>query len=572
MGNKDAARRPSGGSSGNLLVVVAVVVLGAMTLSSYAGGDDAPSLEAEAKARQQLAEVAKLNMELAGVEASRDAALASRDEALLLASTPAAAPPAAAAPPPAAAAPPPRPPAAAPPPPPPRRPTDAPPANGYGGYTFWSSDFHISPIADLKDIFNPMGMKIIDESLSGHCHLKKTCSKDLKVITKQNGIDLGRCPNKLRRQFFETYKRDARLRGVDAFLCHHAAGLCEVFMPFNASLVVVASTRYEIGRHDAGRWRAWNENLKAIAAHPRNVVAANNRYDAEYVKYFTGLKDVPVLPNYCGYTGATYAPARNQILVGPGRGVSNELFGMLRKAADRRRGACKASAANKALCGGGGSFDFRRIRDLYPHFEYSDLAAHPAVVLIPYQVSIMSIFEYYRMGIPMFAPHPNLMAKWQLKYRVMSERTWDLVRHKGRPSKRSALPQAPGGTYPHDPNDEFDEDAIAWWIKFADFYEWPHIETFDSFDDLLDKLASPDLDLARASRNVRAYNKQMVDDLAQTWQGLFHKMFHGLKPARDAPKDQLLDYDAAMLAKYGAAPSGCVGDAHGQRPSDWLAL
>ena len=54
-----------------------------------------------------------------------------------------------------------------------------------------------------------------------------------------------------------------------------------------------------MGRHDPRRWKAWNANLKAIAAHHRNIVAANNRYDAEYVKYFTGLSHVPVLPNYC---------------------------------------------------------------------------------------------------------------------------------------------------------------------------------------------------------------------------------------------------------------------------------
>lgn len=154
----------------------------------------------------------------------------------------------------------------------------------YTGYTFWSSDFHISPVADLKDLFQPMGMRIIDESLSGHCHLKKTCSRNLKVITKQNGITLGQCPNQLRRKFFAAYVDDPRMKSVDAFLCHHAAGLCEAFMPFNKSLLVIASTRYEIGRHDPRRWRTWNANLKAIAAHPRNVVAANNRYDAEYVQ------------------------------------------------------------------------------------------------------------------------------------------------------------------------------------------------------------------------------------------------------------------------------------------------
>jgi hypothetical protein len=29
----------------------------------------------------------------------------------------------------------------------------------------------------------------------------------------------------------------------------------------------------------------------------------------------------------------------------------------------------------------------------------------------------MSIFEYYRMGIPLFAPSPALLAKWQIRHR-----------------------------------------------------------------------------------------------------------------------------------------------------------
>lgn len=32
-----------------------------------------------------------------------------------------------------------------------------------------------------------------------------------------------------------------------------------------------------------------------------------------------------------------------------------------------------------------GGLVFARVRDLYPHFEYSDLVQHKAVVLIPYQ-------------------------------------------------------------------------------------------------------------------------------------------------------------------------------------------
>ena len=86
--------------------------------------------------------------------------------------------------------------------------TSAQPVPEYRGYTFWSSDFHISPIADLKDLFQPLGMKIIDKSLSGHCHLKNTCAKNIKVLNKGNGISLGKCPNQLRRDFFAAYKQD----------------------------------------------------------------------------------------------------------------------------------------------------------------------------------------------------------------------------------------------------------------------------------------------------------------------------------------------------------------------------
>jgi hypothetical protein len=42
--------------------------------------------------------------------------------------------------------------------------------------------------------------------------------------------------------------------------------------------------RYEIGRHSVEQWVEWNENLRKIAANPRNVVAANNMYDLEYIK------------------------------------------------------------------------------------------------------------------------------------------------------------------------------------------------------------------------------------------------------------------------------------------------
>jgi len=58
------------------------------------------------------------------------------------------------------------------------------------------------------------------------------------------------------------------------------------------------------------------------------------------------------------------------------------------------------------------------------HFEYSDLALHPAAILLPYQISFMTFFELYRIGLPMFAPSPELLTQWHLDYNVLNERTW----------------------------------------------------------------------------------------------------------------------------------------------------
>jgi len=74
--------------------------------------------------------------------------------------------------------------------------------------TLWSSDFHISPVAELKANLQSMGVRFIDKSLSGACHITHTCEKDLRVINSLNGIELTPCPNSLRSDFYLDYRKD----------------------------------------------------------------------------------------------------------------------------------------------------------------------------------------------------------------------------------------------------------------------------------------------------------------------------------------------------------------------------
>ena len=40
--------------------------------------------------------------------------------------------------------------------------------------------------------------------------------------------------------------------------------------------------------------------------------------------------------------------------------------------------------------------------------------------------------------------------------------------------------------------DDNSEQALGAWLQFADYYQWPHIVTFDSWEDLAAKLGSTD--------------------------------------------------------------------------------
>ena len=127
-------------------------------------------------------------------------------------------------------------------------------------------------------------------------------------------------PHAFRRAFYEANRGPhSALQHVDAFVCNHppvtlrleaspclsclaaavsplpsrsrsnlsrpsarspaSQALCELYMPFNKSIMVVASVNLEFGRENPPRWAEWIASLRMIASTPRNVVAANNWYD-----------------------------------------------------------------------------------------------------------------------------------------------------------------------------------------------------------------------------------------------------------------------------------------------------
>ncbi|CAF4573824.1 unnamed protein product [Rotaria magnacalcarata] len=276
-------------------------------------------------------------------------------------------------------------------------------------------------------------------------------------------------------------------------------------MQFNRSMIVISSTRYELSRFQPDQWMKLNENLKKIAQDPKNFVAANNLYDAEYIRYFTGIK-VSVLPSLCGYTNADYNPKRTQFLLAPIHALYfDDLFKKLLKTSFKRYQDHKIKIVP--------------IRNLYPNYKYSDLTNHPAIIHVPYQVSIMSLFEQYRMNIPLVFPSLHLLTKWHYEYGVVAEKTWEQVLNERR-SKSSringVLTDVP------DPNNDYDRSAIRYWLNFSDFYQWPHITYYESTDDLIAKLISTDFRMI--SKQMKEYNRQVGESVVNKWKEILNNI------------------------------------------------
>jgi hypothetical protein len=72
------------------------------------------------------------------------------------------------------------------------------------------------------------------------------------------------------------------------------------------------------------------------------------------------------------------------------------------------------------------------------------------------------------------------------------------------------------------------EESIAFWVKWSDFYMWPHITQFDSFDHLTQLL--DDADFAAISKQVESENAKIKEETVTTWEANFDRMFNGVEP------------------------------------------
>lgn len=287
--------------------------------------------------------------------------------------------------------------------------------------------------------------------------------------------------------------------------------------------------------------------LREMANFDRNIIAANSRYDAKYIEYFTGIKAV-YLPSWCGDCDGAYnnvrggsprdwgsslvplyAPVRKEVLIIPYRSnLDRTRWDTGKNIEDHPIYKSMAVAMRRARSENLMS-SVKFIKDVYGDSNPLHLVDHPAVVVIPYQVSTISLFEVYRMSVPMFVPSLKLLKEWCWEHDLMWEATY------GWPERSKDVADRSSGSVP-DPNGpphekqtgKLSESKSEWekrfdyWMPLADFYQFKHIVYFDSWEDFFVELENTDL--FKVSENMRNENELQRKALVEEWSSILTRV------------------------------------------------
>jgi hypothetical protein len=125
----------------------------------------------------------------------------------------------------------------------------------------------------------------------------------------------------------------------------------------------------------------------------------------------------------------------------------------------------------------------------------------------------MSLFEQYRMNVPLFFPSRRLLVEWDIKFHVVSERTMPWGSR-----NPLTLPPHPSQTHIPSPNELKDPVAVEYWLQWADWYTLPHIYYYESIEHLTELLSGLTLaELQKTSKRMQEYNANLKIEVAMKW-------------------------------------------------------
>ena len=155
-----------------------------------------------------------------------------------------------------------------------------------------------------------------------------------------------------------------------------------------------------------------------------------------------------------------------------------------------------------------------------------DLGNHRAVVMLPYAVHSYGVVEVFSLSIPIFTPTIDFALELQL---FTDKNVADMCIHYCG-AEFIPPPADPNSPHPFSPEDRSLE-AQRYWLRFGDLYQYPYIQYFKSWVDLIDQLNAADF--LAIHRNMTAFNVKRRGAVERALKGIAESL-----PARGTiPQD-----------------------------------
>jgi len=316
---------------------------------------------------------------------------------------------------------------------------------------FFNIDFHISVVADLQQIFRKLGHEFDDWCLSGHNWVLNKTKAHVPLL---NGWEK-MIEKQLWNEFADTYPE---LEQYDAFVCTYPPAFAMLYQNFNKPVIIQIPIRYEYPyTFNQANWEYFNEFLRNGIDKKKVIPVCNSLFEKEYFDSYVG-RPAKYIPNLCEYTGMQYSPDAPPVIYGHN---------------------------NHGL-------QFPTRSDLGV-FRWQDLAKRRSIIHFPYQTSTMSIFEQYTANIPLIFPSQKYIRS---HLEMLSQVLWS------RTCGQKATP----------PKCNIDwEDDWPVFLHLADYYQWPHIQYFDSLEHCREIVGNVDEgDIYHAMKEENFHRKQRV--------------------------------------------------------------
>ena len=168
---------------------------------------------------------------------------------------------------------------------------------------------------------------------------------------------------------------------------------------FNKPIIIQAPIRSDVPFHFSPKYsEAFYDFLKVNIAAKKIIPLANNRVDKEYNEILTD-SSWKLIPSLCDYVSAKYRPNQNK---------------------------CIYSTQDR--------FELPKIKGLelasgFSGKSWDEIYSYKGIVHIPYHNSVMSCFEQYNAGVPLFFPSHSFLKDLKTKFpnKIMNEMSWQQI-------------------------------------------------------------------------------------------------------------------------------------------------